>query len=108
VTVRADERDRRLEEMKKLATALKKGLLDTRTIPPDQIIAALPKSLVSGGNVEQLKDIINRYRTSLYPETVTIDLASAQRVQKAHIAAEILKPGSVDLSTLLDTAALGG
>jgi NitT/TauT family transport system substrate-binding protein len=108
VTVRAEERDRRLEEMKRLATALKKGLQDTRTISPDEIIAALPKSLISGSNFGQLKDIIGRYRTSLYPETVTIDLASAQRVQKAHIAAEILKPNAVDMGTLLDTAVLGG
>jgi NitT/TauT family transport system substrate-binding protein len=108
VTVRAEERDRRLEEMKRLATALKKGLQDTRTIPPDDIIAALPKSLISGGNVAQLKEIITRYRASLYPETVTIDMASAQRVQKAHIAADILKPDAVDMGTLLDTAVLGG
>jgi NitT/TauT family transport system substrate-binding protein len=108
VTVRAEERDRRLEEMKKLAEALKKGLHDTRTIAPDDIIAALPKALVAGANVAQLKTIIGRYRTSLYPETVTIDMASAARVQKAHIAANILKPGAVDLKTLMDTAVLGG
>ena len=108
VTVRAEERDARLEEMKRLATALRKGLHDTRTIPVDEIIAALPKSLISGGNVAQLKDIILRYRTSLYPETVTIDMASAQRVQKAHVAANILKPDAVDMSVLLDTRVLGG
>jgi len=108
VTVRAGERDRRLEEMKKLAAALKDGLHDTRTIPADDIIAALPKALVAGANIEQLKTIISRYRTSLYPETVTIDMASADRVRKAHLAANILKPGAVDLSTLMDTAVLGG
>lgn len=108
VTVRAAERDRRLEEMKKLAAALKDGLHDTRTIPADDIIAALPKALVAGANIAQLKTIISRYRTSLYPETVTIDMASADRVRKAHLAAKILKPGAVDLSTLMDTAVLGG
>jgi NitT/TauT family transport system substrate-binding protein len=107
VTVRAEERDRRLDEMKKLAAALKKGLQDTRTISPDEIIAALPKALVAGGNVDQLKTIIARYRTSLYPEAVTIDMASVERVQKAHIVAHILAPGAVDLSALMDTAALG-
>jgi hypothetical protein len=35
-------------------------------------------------------------------------MASAQRVQKAHIAADILKPDAVDMGTLLDTAVLGG
>ena len=108
VTVRADERDKRLDEMKRLAAALLKGLQDTRKISADEIIAALPKSLISGGNVAQLKDIITRYRNSLYPETVTIDLASAERVQKAHVSANILKQGAVDMSTLLDTAVLGG
>jgi len=108
VTVRAAERDRRLEEMKKLAAALKDGLHDTRTIPADDIIAALPKALVAGANIEQLKTIIGRYRTSLYPESVSIDMASADRVRKAHIAANILGPGAVDLSTLVDTAVLGG
>lgn len=108
VTVRAEERDKRLSEMKKLAAALRKGLQDTRTITADEIIASLPKSLISGGNMGQLKDIITRYRTSLYPETVSIDMASAQRVQNAHITANILKPGAVELSALLDTAVLGG
>ncbi len=107
VTVRAEERDRRLGEMKKLANALKKGLHDTRTISPDEVVAALPKALVAGGNVDQLKAIIARYRTSLYPETVTIDMDSVERVRKAHITADILAPGAVDLSVLMDTAALG-
>ncbi len=107
VTVRAEERDRRVDEMKKLANALRKGLHDTRTIPPEEVIAALPSALVAGGNVDQLKKIIARYRTSLYPETVTIDMASAERVRKAHIAAKILTPGAVDLSILMDTSVLG-
>jgi NitT/TauT family transport system substrate-binding protein len=108
VTVRAEERERRLDEMKRLAAALLKGLQETRTISADEVIAALPKSLISGSNVDQLKDIITRYRSSLYPETVTIDVASAERVQRAHISADILKQGAVDLSILLDTAVLGG
>src|SRR3990170_7386004 len=50
VSVRAKERDQRLPEMRRLALALKKGLADTRTIPPDDIIAALPKALIAGGD----------------------------------------------------------
>ena len=69
---------------------------------------AAERKLVAGANIEQLKTIIGRYRTSLYPESVSIDMASADRVRKAHIAANILKPGAVDLSTLMDTAVLGG
>ncbi len=108
VAVRSSEREQRLGEMRRLAAALLKGLHDTRTIPPDEIIAALPKTLISGSNVAQLKEIIARYRTSLYPETVAIDIASAERVEKAHISANILKAGAVDMSTLLDTAVVGG
>jgi NitT/TauT family transport system substrate-binding protein len=106
VAVRAKERDQRLPEMRRLAAALTKGLADTRTISPDEIVAALPKALVAGGDVEQLKKIIARYRLSLYPETVTIDVEAAERVVNAEEAADVLKSEKVNLRTLLDTAAL--
>jgi len=108
VSVRAKERDARLAEMRRLAAALRRGLADTRTIPPGDIIAALPKALVAGGNVEELARIIERYRRSLYPENVTIDVEAARRVMKSQEVAAILKPGAVDLAMLLDTAALEG
>jgi NitT/TauT family transport system substrate-binding protein len=108
VSVRAKERDQRLPEMRRLAVALRKGLVDTKTISPDEIIAALPKALVAGGDVGELKEIIARYRDSLYPQTVTIDVEAAQRVVKSQEVAEILQPGKVDLKALLDTAALEG
>jgi NitT/TauT family transport system substrate-binding protein len=108
VSVRAKERDERLPEMRKLALALKKGLADTKAISPDEVIAALPKALIAGGDVAQLKEIIGRYRDSLYPDTVTIDVAAAERVVKSQEIAEVLKPGKVDLRALLDTAALEG
>ena len=92
VAVREKERDQRLPEMKKLAAALQKGLADTKTISPDDIVAALPKALISGGDVEQLKQIIVRYRTSLYPDTVTIDVEAAERVMKSEEIANVLKP----------------
>ena len=62
----------------------------------------------AGGDMDQLKQIISRYRLSLYPESVTIDVAASERVVKAQEVAEVLKPGKVDLKTLLDTAALAG
>jgi NitT/TauT family transport system substrate-binding protein len=106
VSVRAKERDQRLPEMRRLAVALRKGLVDTKAISPDEVIAALPKALVAGGDVGQLKEIIARYRDSLYPQIVTIDVAAAERVVKSQEVAEVLKPGKVDLKALLDTAAL--
>ena len=107
VSVRAKERDQRLPEMRRLAAALKKGLADTKAISPDEIIAALPKALIAGGDAGQLKDIIARYRESLYPQNVTIDVAAAERVVKSQEVAEVLPTGKVDLKALLDTAALG-
>ena len=106
VSVRAKEREQRLPEMRRLAAALKKGLADTKAISPDEIVAALPKPLIAGGDVAQLKTIIARYRASLYPEKVTIDVAAAERVVKSQELAQILQPGKVDLGTLLDTKAL--
>jgi NitT/TauT family transport system substrate-binding protein len=108
VSVRAKERDQRLPEMRRLAIALRKGLADTKTISPDEIIAALPKPLVAGGDTGQLKEIIARYRDSLYPQNVTIDVAAVERVVKSQEVAEVLQPGKVDLKALLDTAALEG
>ena len=108
VAVRAAERDERLEEMRRLATALERGLADTRTLPPADIVAALPAALVAGGDLDQLEAIIERYRLSLYPERVTVDLDAARRVVRAQEIAGLLEPGQVDLDTLVDTDALAG
>ncbi|MBI4184968.1 MAG: ABC transporter substrate-binding protein [Proteobacteria bacterium] len=107
VTVRAEERDARLDEMRRLARALAKGLQDTRTIPILEVIAALPKELVAGGDRAQLAAILERYRTSLYPEAVNIDVAACDRVVEAHRIGGVLKD-PVDTRTLLDLAVVGG
>src|SRR5512138_513350 len=106
VAVRAKERDSRLPEMRRLAAALKTGLEDTKKIPVEDIIAALPKPLIAGGDTAELKAIIGRYRDSLYPNAVTIDVAASERVVKSQEVAQVLAPGKVDLKTLLDTKAL--
>ena len=108
VSVRTAERDRRHDEIQRLGTALAAGLAETRTLPPAEIVASLPSELVAGGDVAQLERIIDRYRLSLYPETVTIDVDAAARVVRAQEVAGLLEPGQVDLGTLLDTAALQG
>jgi NitT/TauT family transport system substrate-binding protein len=108
VAVRAAERDQRLPEMRRVAQALANGLADTRTIPPDEIVAALPEALLAGSDVAQLKRIIERYRLSLYPETVQIDVDAVQRVVRAQEIAGLLAPGAVPLNTLLDVDAVGG
>jgi NitT/TauT family transport system substrate-binding protein len=108
VTVRTAEREQRLPEMRRLAAALERGLADTRTIPVTEIMAALPDALVAGGDVARLGQIIERYRLSLYPETVTIDVDAADRVVQAQVVAELLQPGAIDLGALLDREAVGG
>ena len=108
VAVRAAERDERLDEIRRLAVALERGLADTRTLPPADVVAALPAALVAGGDLGQLEAIVERYRLSLYPERVTVDLDAAGRVARAQEIAGLLEPGQVDLDTLVDADALAG
>ena len=108
VSVRAAERDGRLPEIRRLAAGLAAGLVDTRILPPDEVVAALPEALVAGGDVDRLQRVIERYRQSLYPETVDVDVEAAGRVMRAQEVAGLLDPGQVDLDALLDPRALAG
>ncbi len=108
VSVRAAERDGRLAEMRRLAAGLAAGLVDTRTLPPADIVAALPEALVAGGDIDRLARVIERYRESLYPERVDVDVDAAGRVMRAQEVAGLLEPGQVDLDILLDAGALAG
>jgi NitT/TauT family transport system substrate-binding protein len=101
VSVRIEERERRRDEMRRLARALAKGLRDTRTIPAKEAVAALPKELITGANRDRLVGILERYRQSLYPDNVKIDPAAVNRVVDAHRAAGLLA-SSVDHKALLD------
>ena len=108
VAVRSTEREQRLPEMRRVARALANGLADTRALPADEVIAALPEALLAGSDVAQLKRIIERYRLSLYPENVRIDLDAVQRVVRAQEIAKLLEPKAVDLNTLLDVTVVEG
>jgi NitT/TauT family transport system substrate-binding protein len=101
VAVRVEERERRRDEMARLARALARGLRDTRTIPVNEAVAALPKELITGANRERLAGILERYRRSLYPDEVKIDTAAATRVADAHKIAGLLD-ASLDYKPLLD------
>jgi NitT/TauT family transport system substrate-binding protein len=107
VAVRAAERDRRLEEMRRLARALAAGLRDTRSIPVEEVVAALPRELVAGGDWGRLGVMLERYRASLYPDDVRIDLEAVQRVEASQREAGVLTK-TIDLAALLDRAALEG
>jgi len=106
VSVRLEERDRRRDEMGRLARALANGLRDTRSIPVKDAVAALPKELITGSNRDRLVTILDRYRRSLYPDNVKIDLAAVNRVVEAHRTAGLLPP-SVDPKPLLDLSVVG-
>ena len=107
VAVRTAEREKRLDEMRRLAAALLAGLNDTRTAPIEEVVASLPRALIAGGNWGQLGVILERYRTSLYPDSVHLDVESARRVETAQQVAGVLaKP--VDLAALLDRTVLEG
>jgi NitT/TauT family transport system substrate-binding protein len=103
VAVRGEERDQRLEEMRKLARALQAGLKLQRTAAIATIRESLPPELLAGGEGELFDQIIGQYRESLYPETVNIDVAACERVVNALTVSGALT-GPVDLSVLLDTA----
>jgi NitT/TauT family transport system substrate-binding protein len=107
VSVRAAEREQREEEMKKLARALAKGLRDTVTMPVDEIVAALPKELVAGGDRAQLVQILETNRRSLYPDGTRIDHAAAERVVRSLASAELVK-ADFPLDNLLDQTVAGG
>ena len=106
VAVRAGERDKRRDEMARLARALAKGLNDTRTIAVREAVAALPKELITGANRDRLATILDKYRRSLYPDNVKIDIAAVTRVAEAHKAAGLLA-ASVDFKPLLDLSIVG-
>jgi NitT/TauT family transport system substrate-binding protein len=107
VAYRADEREQRLDQMQRLARALQRGLVAQRTAPVPDIRESLPAELLVGGDGERFDEIIARYRESLYPESVAIDVEACARVVNALEIGGVLQPG-VDLDTLLDTEVVPG
>ena len=107
VAVRTKEIEQRRPEMSAIAKALGDALRGLRSMNGDQMIAALPKEMTTGLNLKEFGDILLRYRDSLYPETVAIDLASSQRVAESLIAGGLLRRGA-DVSALHDTSIAGG
>lgn len=100
VSVRRDELAARFEEMRALARALERGLIALQLAPVEELIAALPPELIAGGDARQLEAMLARYRRSLYPDTVAIDLEANARVLESQLAAGVLA-APVDLHALL-------
>ena len=107
VSIRAEDREARQDEMRRMAAALKKGLADTRvnlTAGRDRRCRC-PSCSSPAANVDQLKAIIERYRASLYPEAGgDRRRRPSSASSRANEVAGIIEPGSVDLGALLDTA----
>ena len=93
VAYRAEEREERLPQMQKLARALERGLVAQRTAPIPEIRESLPAELLVGGDGARFDEIIARYRESLYPESVAIDVEACARVVNALEIGGVLAAG---------------
>src|SRR5713101_4911923 len=107
VAVRAQEIEQRRPEMVALTKALADALKALRGMTGDQLAAVFPKELTTGLDLKELGEILARHRDALYPETVTIDLDAAKRVEQSLIAGGLLKSGA-GMSGLHDTTIAGG
>jgi NitT/TauT family transport system substrate-binding protein len=103
VAVRTKEMDQRKDEMLELTRALADALKAMRGMNGSDLIAALPKEMTTGLDTKEFGEIIARYRDSLYPEAVTIDLAAADRVAQTLIVGGLL-PAGTKISGLHDTS----
>jgi len=103
VAVRAKEVEQRKPEMVALAKGLADGLAVLRKMTGSQITASLPPALTTGMDTKQLGDILVRYRSSLYPESVKIDLDASKRVENTLLVGGLLK-NKIDLKGLFDTS----
>ncbi len=107
VAVRAKEIERRRPEMVALTKALADALKTLRGMSGVQLSAAIPKEMTTGLDLKELGGILLRHRDSLYPDTVTIDLDAAKRVEQSLIAGGLIKSGA-SMSGLHDTTIVGG
>lgn len=103
VSVRAKEIEQRKPEMVALAKGLADGLAALRKMSASEITSSLPPALTTGMDTKQLGEILVRYRSSLYPESVKIDLAASQRVENTLLVGGLLK-NKIDLKGLFDTS----
>jgi NitT/TauT family transport system substrate-binding protein len=106
VAVRGKELAQRKPEMALLTKALGDALKTLHSMSGDQLVAALPKEMTTGLDLKLFGDILGRYRDSLYPEALTIDLDAAKRVVQSLIVGGLIKPDA-DISGLHDTTIVG-
>jgi sulfonate transport system substrate-binding protein len=107
VSVRAKEIEQRRGEMIALTKALADALRALRAMSGTELVSALPKEMTTGLDLKEFGDILARYRDSLYPETVAIDLDAAKRVEQSLVAGGLIKAGA-SMAGLHDTSIAGG
>ncbi len=107
VSVRTKEMEARRAEMQAIARGLDAALKAIPDMPPEQMIKAFPRELFAGSDVKQFEDVLARYKSSLYPNTVKIDLSAARRVAETLKIAGLVS-ASADVSALHDTSIAGG
>ncbi len=107
VAVRAGEVQQRRPEMVALTKALADALKSLPHMTGEQLVAALPKEMTTGLDLKEFGDIIVRHRDSLYPQTVSIDLEAAKRVEQSLAAGGLIK-SAVNIAGLYDTTIAGG
>jgi NitT/TauT family transport system substrate-binding protein len=80
VAIRDGEQEQRAEQLQGMARAMTRGLERVQTADVQELLAALPSELTAGEDLDQLGDIVERYRESLWPTEVDLDTDAAQRV----------------------------
>jgi NitT/TauT family transport system substrate-binding protein len=106
VAVRTPEVERRHDEMIALTQALQNALGAVQTLSPDDLVKSLPAEMTTGADTGQMRDILSRYRSSLYPTRVAIDPAAAGRVADTLKVAGLILPNA-DTAGLYDFSIAG-
>jgi NitT/TauT family transport system substrate-binding protein len=106
LAVRTPEIDRRRDEMLALTRALQNALVAVQSLSPDDLVKSLPAELTTGSDTGQTRDILSRYRQSLYPARVAMDRDAAGRVAETLKVAGLMS-ANTDLSGLYDFSIAG-
>ena len=92
--------------MPRLTQALTDALKALRGMTGGELVGALPKEMTTELDLKELSEILVQHRNDLYPETVTIDLDAAKRVESALEAGGLIK-GGANIAALFDTSIAG-
>jgi NitT/TauT family transport system substrate-binding protein len=106
VAARASEIDKRQDEIKALVKGLQNALIAVQQVTPEDLVKALPPEMTTGADLSQMRDILGKYRASLYPTSTAMDRAAEDRVAQSLTIAGLL-PAGTDTSGLYDTAFAG-